>query len=161
PSRSAPAQQAAPATATPSSSEEVPLRSYTIDLGDGQRSSSAGASSTPPASGPAQPSTIVENTPQAATQDPQAGTAAGSSTGSTQTAAQGNPSSGTPQSNGPQPDTTPPTATPHQPNASSHQPAAEQPTPAPRATPTPTPAPRPSPTARAQAGESAQPPSRA
>jgi DedD protein len=64
PSRSAPVPQAAAPSS--SSSEEAPLRSYTIDLGNDSRSTapspSAGTSNTPPEpNGPAQPSTIVEH----------------------------------------------------------------------------------------------------
>ena len=61
PSRSAPASQAA---APSSSSEEAPLRSYTIDLANESRgtSPSAGTSNgSPQPNGPEQPSTIVEH----------------------------------------------------------------------------------------------------
>jgi len=64
PSRSAPAPHA---SAAPASSEEPPLRSYTIDLADESHNATplAGTSGTPPqASGPAQPSTIEEHTAQ-------------------------------------------------------------------------------------------------
>ena len=60
PSRSTP--QALPALAT--SSEEAPLRSYTINLADDAHTAGAGTASTPAqASGPAQPTPITESTP--------------------------------------------------------------------------------------------------
>ena len=65
PSRSAPASSHAPAAAA--SSEEPPLRSYTIDLADESHSAtpSAGTSGAPPQpNGPAQPPTIEEHTAQ-------------------------------------------------------------------------------------------------
>jgi DedD protein len=65
PSRSAPASHATPAA--PASSEEPPLRSYTIDLADESHSAtpSAGTSgAAPQPSGPAQPPIIEEHTGQ-------------------------------------------------------------------------------------------------
>ena len=65
PSRSAPAPHAT--SAAPASSEEPPLRSYTIDLADESHNvaPSAGTSGTAPqASGPAQPPIIEEHTAQ-------------------------------------------------------------------------------------------------
>jgi cell division septation protein DedD len=76
PSRSAPASQVA---APSSSSEEPPLRSYTIDLANESRgtSPSAGTSNvSPQPNGPEQPSTIVEHPaqdPSTAQQAPAAG----------------------------------------------------------------------------------------
>ncbi len=71
PSRSAPASQTAA-----TSSEEPPLRSYTIDLADESRVTAASTPSQQ-ATGPAQPTTIVESPPaqpqppaQAATAEP-------------------------------------------------------------------------------------------
>ena len=62
PSRPAPASQVA---APSSSSEDPPLRSYTIDLADETHGATPSAGTTtnapPQASGPAQPSTIVEH----------------------------------------------------------------------------------------------------
>jgi DedD protein len=73
PSRSAPAPQGAA-----TSSEEPPLRSYTIDLADEPHTAAGAASSSstsPQATGPAQPTTIVESPaapaqPEAATVEP-------------------------------------------------------------------------------------------
>jgi cell division septation protein DedD len=73
PSRSTPAPQAAV-----SSTEEPPLRSYTINLADDSHgaSPSAGSSSaTPQASGPAQPTSITDTPPAVQATDPDAATA--------------------------------------------------------------------------------------
>lgn len=74
PSRSLP--QAPPALPTTASSEEAPLRSYTINLQDDAHAAGAGTASTPaPSSGPAQPTPIAESAspdsaqPQAATEN--------------------------------------------------------------------------------------------
>jgi DedD protein len=56
PSRSAPVPQAAA-----SSSEEPPLRSYTINLADDSHSGASASTSTPQANGPAQPAPIDES----------------------------------------------------------------------------------------------------
>jgi DedD protein len=77
PSRSAPASPAA--APFPSSSEDPPLRSYTIDLADESHGAtpSAGTTTNAPAqaSGPAQPSTIVEHPAQDASTVPEPPTA--------------------------------------------------------------------------------------
>jgi len=74
PSRPAPATQAAAPSS--SSSEDLPLRSYTIDLADESHGTtpSAGTTTNAPsqASGPAQPSTIVEHPAQGASTAQQA-----------------------------------------------------------------------------------------
>ncbi|HEY6928012.1 MAG TPA: SPOR domain-containing protein [Steroidobacteraceae bacterium] len=66
PSRPEPAAQAA--APSPSSSEDPPLRSYTIDLADESHSAAPSAGTTsnapPQASGPAQPSTLIEHPAQ-------------------------------------------------------------------------------------------------
>jgi DedD protein len=80
PSRSVPAPQAA---ATSSSSEEPPLRSYTIDLADESHAAatSAGTSNAAPqASGPAQPTAIVEHTTETPAAQQQAATGDSAST---------------------------------------------------------------------------------
>lgn len=56
PSRSAPVPQAAA-----TSSEEPPLRSYTINLADDSHTGASASGSTPQASGPAQPAPIAES----------------------------------------------------------------------------------------------------
>ena len=87
PSRSVPAPQAAA-----TSSEEPPLRSYTIDLADESHTAaaSAGASEAlPPTSGPAQPPTIVERaTPETPTPEPAAAVGAAGSAPETSSPAQ-------------------------------------------------------------------------
>ena len=85
PSRSLP--QAPPTLPTTASSEEAPLRSYTINLQDDAHAAGAGTASTPaPSSGPAQPTPIAESSnpdsaqPQAATADSPADSDASAST---------------------------------------------------------------------------------
>ncbi len=70
PSRSAPAPQAAA-----TSSEEPPLRSYTIDLADEPRTPGGASSSsvTPQGTGPSHPETIVESPAAGQTETPAAG----------------------------------------------------------------------------------------
>ena len=77
PSRSAPVSQAAV-----SSTEEPPLRSYTINLADDSHGSSSSAetpSASAQASGPAQPTAITETPPAVQATDPDAATAGSSS----------------------------------------------------------------------------------
>ena len=142
PSRSAPASQAA---APSSSSEDPPLRSYTIDLADeshGARPSPGTTTNEPPqASGPAQPSTIVEH----ASTVPQSSAAGPPTEASPEESLQ--PAQTTPPAAPPPKESTRPAAT------SSHEPraAAETPSPGPRLAAAPK---RPPPIAeRAGAGE--------
>lgn len=127
PSRPAPASQAAALSA--SSSEDPPLRSYTIDLADESHGAtpSAGTISAPPqASGPAQPPAIVEHPAQDASTAQQAPAAGSPAEASPQEALQPAPS---PPSAAPPPKETPrpaPAVAAHQP-----RPPVEKPSPAP------------------------------
>jgi len=81
PSRPAPAPQAAAPSS--SSTEDPPLRSYTIDLADeshGATPSAGNATNVPPQSGPAQPATITEHPAQDASTAQQPPGAAGPAT---------------------------------------------------------------------------------
>jgi DedD protein len=116
PSRSAPAPQAAAA-----SSEEPPLRSYTINLADDSHSaaSSAEASNAPPqASGPAQPTPITE-APTAALQADSDSSTEGPPN-ATQAAAQTTPPASIAPGESPQEQ--PQAAPPHAPTGPSSQP---------------------------------------
>ena len=74
---SGPSRSVSAAPAAVASSEDPPLRSYTINLADDAHPpGAAGTSATPAqASGPAQPTPITESPPQTPTESPEAGTA--------------------------------------------------------------------------------------
>ena len=158
PSRSAPVSQAAV-----SSTEEPPLRSYTINLADdshGASSSAETSSASAQASGPAQPTAITETPPAVQATDPDAATAGSSSAANSGAATQNSAAPAT--SSGESWQDQPRPAPPHGPAPQQQRPAApDKPVPqqrlsaADRAPPARSPPERSSPPDRSEASGSA------
>jgi DedD protein len=120
PSRSAPAPQAAA-----TSSEEPPLRSYTIDLADEPHTAASPSPASPPATGPAQPTTIVESPP--AQIQPEATTVAPSPSAPSIVGSDGSPAPAEASQSAPAPVTAQPLAREQPQPVSPHRPTPQAP----------------------------------